>query len=62
MGFNTLIAIHDYDQDDVKKACDNIVQEYNRKSYAANNMFYILDVNNYYETLIIELLAKLDDE
>lgn len=59
---NTLIAVHDYDQDDVKKACDNIVQEYNRKSYATNNMFYILDINNYYEPLIIELLTKLDDE
>jgi len=52
---NTLIAVHDYDQDDVKKACDDIVQEYNRKSFAARNMFYILDSNNYYESLITDL-------
>jgi hypothetical protein len=56
---NTLIAVHDYDQDDVKKACDDIVQEYNRKSFAARNMFYILDSNNYYESLITDLLKNL---
>jgi len=57
---NTLIAVHDYDCAEVKQACDELVQEHNRKSYVANNMFYILDVNNYYESLIIELLEKLD--
>jgi len=57
---NTLVAIHDYDCDDVKNACDTIVREYNRKSYAANNMFYILDINNHYESLIIEILSNLD--
>lgn len=56
---DTLIAVHDYDKDDVKKACDDIVQEYNRKSFAARNMFYILDSNNYYESLITDLLKNL---
>ena len=59
---NTLIAVHDYNQDDVKNACDTIVREYDRKSYATRNMFYILDTSNHYEPLIIELLAKLDYE
>jgi len=59
---NTLIAVHDYDQDDVKKACDDIVQEYNRKSFEARNMFYILDSNNHYENLITDLLKKLHHE
>jgi hypothetical protein len=57
---NTLIAVHDYDQDDVKKACDDAVREHNRKSFAARNMFYILDSNNYYESLITNLLKNLN--
>jgi hypothetical protein len=56
---NTLIAVHDYDQDDVKKACDDIAREYNRESFTACNMFYILDSKSYYKTLITDLLKKL---
>ena len=59
---NTLIAVHDYDQDDVKKACDDIVQAHDRKSFEARNMFYILDSNNHYENLITDLLKKLHHE
>lgn len=56
---NTLIAVHDYDQDEVTRACDDIAREYNRKSFAACNMFYILDRNALHEPLITELLKNL---
>ena len=59
---NTLIAVHDYDCDEVKQACDDIVKKYNRKSFEARKMFYILDHNARYEPLITELLKKLHHE
>lgn len=59
---NTLIAVHDYDQDDVKRACDDIVQEHNRISFTARNVFYILDKNAHYKPLIEDLFKNLHVE
>lgn len=56
---NILIAVHDYDQLDVKLACHNIANEHDRKLLFSHQMCYILDKNCQYESLIREILSTL---
>lgn len=54
----TLIAIHDYDQPDVKEACDSSVIKYNRESFSCHTMFYIVDKDKKFKQPLFDILSK----